>query len=249
MTKIEHEFEEVNGIEYYFNLNQLTDEWLELKLGMLSASILKNVITAKTLKVSASKTNRLFYDEVLSQRIGGEIDREGFTSFAMQRGLDDEPFAIEQYEKNYRQKVRGCGFVVNTSLGFRVGWSPDGLVGDDGFIEIKSRAPKYQIQTILDHMAGRSEDIIPMEFMMQIQTGLFVSGRLWCDFISFCNGFQMVKIRVFPLVEFQSAIAEAAKGFEDILEDNMKLYKKAVKENEGLTPTARRKINTGDIKV
>jgi len=242
MTEIQHEFEEINKIEYYFNLNQLTDEWLELKLGMLSASILKNVITAKTLKVSASKTNRLFYDEVLSQRIGGEIDRDNFTSFAMHRGLDDEEFAIKQYEKEYGHKVRPCGYIINRSLGFPFGFSPDGLVGDDGLIEIKSRAPKYQIQTILDHMAGRSEDVIPMEFMMQIQTGLFVSGRKWCDFISFCNGFQMVKIRVEPISEFQEAIAVAAMGFEDILEDNMKLYQKAVEQNEGLTPTPRRKL-------
>lgn len=248
MTKLELEFEEVNGIRYYYNLNQLTDEWLELKLGILSASILKNVITAKTLKVSASKTNRLFYDEVLSQRIGGEIDREGFTSFAMQRGLDDEPFAIKQYEENYGQKVKPCGFVINRKLGFPFGWSPDGLVGEDGSIEIKSRDPKYQIQTILDHMAGRSEDVIPSEFMMQIQTGLFVSARSWCDFISFCNGFQMVRIRVEPIAEFQEAIAAAAEGFEDILEANMKLYDEAIK-SPNATPTERREIITGDIIV
>jgi len=236
-------------IEYFYDINQLTDEWLQLKLGILSASILKNVITAKTLKVSASKTNRLFYDEILAQRIDGEIDRDSFTSYAMQRGLDDEPYAIKQYEDEYGKKVRRCGFVINKTLGFPFGYSPDGLVGDDGLIEIKSREPKYQIQTILDHMAGRSEDIIPSEFMMQIQTGLFVSGRKWCDFISFCNGFQMVRIRVYPIPDFQEAIKEAASDFEDVLEDNMKLYQKAVKENEGLTPTTRRKINTGDISV
>jgi len=248
MTKTELEFEEVNGIEYYYNLAQLSDEWMELKLGMLSASQLKNVITAKTLKISASEKSRLFYDDILSQRIDGEINRDGYFGWDMQRGLDDEEYAVKQYEKEYGDKITRCGFVINRKNGFNFGWSPDGLIDDDGSIEIKSRVPKYQIQTILDHVCGRTEDPVPTDFMMQLQGGLYCSERKYVKFISFCNGNPMVTIDVEPIAKFQDKIHEAVTGFEKVLKENHEKYLEAVKDPR-LTPTPRRKINTGDIKT
>lgn len=251
MTKIELEFEDVNGIEYYYNLAQRSDEWFELKLGMLSASQLKNVITAKTLKIAASEKSRLFYDDILSQRIDGEINRDGYFGWDMQRGLEDEEFAIKQYEKEYGGKITHCGFVINRKNGYPFGWSPDLLIDHDGSGEIKSRVPKYQIQTILDHICGRSPDPIPNDFMMQLQGGFYCSERKYTKFISFCNGNPMVTIDVEPLPKFQDKIHEVVEGFEKLLKENHVKYLEAVKNDQRLTLTPRREIiiNDGDIKV
>lgn len=228
-------------IKYYHDIVQGTDEWLQLKQGVLSASTLKNVITPSKLKLSAAATARLFYDDILSQRID-KTPQPNFMSFDMIRGHEDEPYAIEQYEKKYNCEVRHCGFIINSKLGFPLGYSPDALVGDDGLVEIKSRVPKYQIKTILDHIAGRSAEIVPGEFMIQLQTGLLVTERKWIDFISFCNGNQMVTIRVEPLPAFQEAIEAAAISFEDTLQKNMQKYKDAVANDTRLTPTPRRNM-------
>jgi len=228
-------------IKYFYDIVQGTDEWLRIKHGVLSASTLKNVITAKKLELSTSAKTKVFYDQILSQRIDPTIEH-GYMSDDMQRGHDDEPYMVKQYEEEYGREVRHCGFVINSELGFRLGWSPDGLVGDEGSIEGKSRVPKHQIATILNHVCGRTDDLIPSEYMMQIQTGLFVSQRKWCDFISFCNGHQMVKIRVEPITAFQEAIEHAAISFEGILRASMKMYMEAVKIDPRLTLTPRRKI-------
>ena len=233
-------------IKYYYDIVQGTDEWLALKHGVLSASTLKNVITAKTLKVSAAANNRVFYDEILSQRID-ETLQDNYLSYDMQRGLEDETYAVQQYAKEYRQEYQYCGFIINSSLGFPFGFSPDALIDEDGFLEIKSKLPKLQIKTILDHICGRTEDPIPSEHMMQVQAGLFVTQRKWCDFISFCNGNQMMTVRVEPIEKFQVAIKEAAIAFEATLSLNMRLYKEAVANDPRLTLTERFERETGEM--
>lgn len=230
-------------IKYYYDITQGTDEWLRLKHGVLSASTLKNVITAKTLKISVAANTKVFYDDILSQRID-ETLQPNFVSYDMQRGLDDEVYAVQQYADEYKAEYKYCGFIINNLLGFPFGYSPDALIGDDGLLEIKSKLPKLQIKTILDHICGRTDDQIPSEHMMQVQAGLFVSQRKWCDFISFCNGNQMMKVRVEPIEKFQVAIKEAAIAFEATLSLNMRLYQKAVKKDPRLTLTPRRIIET-----
>lgn len=233
-------------IKYYYDITQGSDDWLRLKHGVLSASVFKNVITAKTLKLSAAEKTKVFYDEILSQRIDKTI-QYNFMSYDMMRGHEDEPYAVQQYEKEYKREYTLCGFIINNTLGFPVGYSPDALIGDDGLLEIKSRSPKYQIKTILDHITGRTDEIIPSEYMMQLQAGLFVSGRKWIDFVSFCNGNQMVTIRVEPDPKIQEAIEKAAIGFEKVLQENMAKYKVAVANDPRLTLTPRRKIETDMI--
>ena len=89
-------------------------------------------------------------------------------------------------------------------------YSPDGLVGDDGLIECKSRRQKYQIETIL-------ADEVPAEYLLQCQTGLLVTGRKWLDFISYCGGLPMFVKRVWPCPEIHRAILDAALAFEQRL--------------------------------
>jgi predicted phage-related endonuclease len=98
--------------------------------------------------------------------------------------------------------------MVRDDFGFRLGYSPDGLVGDDGLIEIKSRRQKKHLATML-------ADEVPLENMAQIQCGLLVSGRAWCDYVSYCGGMPLYVKRVLPDKKWHDAILEAVKTFEE----------------------------------
>ena len=100
--------------------------------------------------------------------------------------------------------------MTNDDHGVVIGYSPDGLVGDDGLIECKSRRQKFQIETIL-------ADEVPAEYLLQCQTGLLVTGRKWLDFISYCGGLPMFVKRVWPCPEIHRAILDAASAFEQRL--------------------------------
>ena len=96
-------------------------------------------------------------------------------------------------------------------MGFTLGYSPDALVGDDGLMEAKSRRQRFQVQTIIGG--------VPDEHVLQLQTGLLVTGRKWIDYVSYCGGMPMATIRVQPDAEIQEAIIAAASGFEQRIAD------------------------------
>jgi len=124
----------------------------------------------------------------------------------MERGTLDEPYAREVYAERYAP-VAELGFMVREFHGYRLGYSPDGLVGDDGLIEIKSRKQKIQLKAFLD-------DAVPNENMAQIQTGLLVSGRDWLDYVSYNGGMPPYVKRVFPDPVWHDAILDAAFNLE-----------------------------------
>jgi predicted phage-related endonuclease len=97
--------------------------------------------------------------------------------------------------------------MVRDDWGFQIGYSPDGLVGDDGLIECKSRRAKKQLQTIVD-------DEVPAENMAQLQCGLLVSGRAWIDYVSYCGGMPLYVKTVYPDPEWFEAIVAAVTSFE-----------------------------------
>ena len=191
-------------ITYHTDIEQGSDEWLDLRRGILCASEVKHILTP-TLKIADNEKTRQHVWEIAAQRISGYTEPT-YIGDAMLRGRDDEVTARDLYGEKYAT-VTEVGFVTSNALGFTIGYSPDGLVGDDGLIEVKSRVQKYQVQTIV-------ENVPPDEFMLQLQTGLFVTGRKWIDFISYSGGLDMVTMRVEPDERYQVAIREAAIGFE-----------------------------------
>lgn len=221
----DHGVSEQHGrMTIYRNLVQGSDEWFAARLGLLTASEMSRIITP-TFKVANNDKTRQHVYEIAAQRISGYVEPT-YIGDAMLRGHEDEVRARLRYAEEIAP-VTECGFMVNEQWGFGIGYSPDGLVGDDGLIECKSRAQKYQVQTIADHVATGSATI-PMEFMAQIQTGLMVSGRQWCDFISYCGGLPMVVIRVHPDEEIQAAILDAAEEFERQVQSVMDAYEAAL---------------------
>lgn len=189
-------------VKYHHDLIQCSEEWYAARCGILTASEMDNIITPKTLKYSAAAEKHLY--ELLAQRITKYVEPH-YISDDMMRGKDDELDAKRYYEEHY-SPVKECGFITNDEFGFTLGYSPDGLVGDDGLIEVKSRRQKLHLQTIINRT-------MPDEFVIQVQTGLLISKREWCDFISFCGGMKMLALRIWPDHVVQNAIVEAAKTF------------------------------------
>ncbi|QLF83861.1 exonuclease [Gordonia phage Moosehead] len=141
------------------------------------------------------------------ERINGWCEENTYMSDAMYRGVIEEPLARDKYSEHYAP-VREVGFITEDKWGFTIGYSPDGLVGDDGLIEVKSRSPKNHIETVL-------ADTIPAENMAQLQCGLLVTGREWIDYISYSGGMKMWPKRVYPDPEWHKAILAAVRKFED----------------------------------
>lgn len=164
---------------------------------------------------------------LVAERITGWSDPV-FVTGAMMRGTLDEPVAREAYSKHFAP-VTEVGFIVRDDWGFSIGYSPDGLVGDDGLIEIKSRLSRIQLTSIL---AGE----VPAENMAQIQCGLLVTGRKWCDYVSFCGGMPLWRTRVYPDLEWHQAIVSAVAQFEETAAAMIADYSAAV---EGLPATER----------
>lgn len=217
-------------ITYHTDIVQGTDEWAELRRGILTASEMK-LILSPTLKPSNNEKTRAHLYELLAQRISGFVEPH-FVGFEMERGHEEEILARSFYSQKYAP-VDECGFVTNDRWGFRIGYSPDGLVGDNGLIECKSRRQKYQVETII-------ADEPPEEFILQLQTGLLVTEREWIDYISYSGGLPMLVKRVYPDDRIQTAIVEAAAAFEKQIAEKLAVYRQRLVENmPRLTKTER----------
>lgn len=216
-------------VVYHDKVIQGSDEWLALRCGKLTASEMKKIITP-TLKVADNNDARIHTYELLFQRITGFVEPQ-YVSDAMLRGQGDEIYARAAYEEHYA-RVTEVGFITNDRWGFTIGYSPDGLVGDDGLIECKSRAGRFQVRTI-------AENEVPDEYMIQLQTGLLVTGRKWIDFISYSGGLPMFVKRVEPDLLMQGAIVAAAANFEAKLAQKETAYRASLLSRKFI-PTERR---------
>lgn len=219
-----------SSVRHHVTLEQGSDEWLAARCGILTASEMKLIVTP-TLKAASNDKERAHLYELLAQRITRHVEPH-YVSDDMLRGQVDEVEARILYAERYAP-VQEMGFVTNDRWGFTLGYSPDGLVGDDGLIECKSRRQKFQVETIIS-------GAMPDDFAIQAQTGLLVSERSWLDFISYSGGLPMATIRVLPDPEMQAAIVKAAAEFEGRLSEKLMRYRDAIHSKARLIPTERR---------
>src|SRR5262249_2370549 len=146
-------------------------------------------IITPTLKVADNDKSRAHLYELLAQRITSYVE-PSYIGDDMLRGMEDEILARQLYAE-YFAPVEEVGFVTNDEWGFTIGCSPDALIGEDGLLEVKSRRQKFQVGTIID-------ETMPDDYAIQVQTELLVTGRAWCDFVSYSGGLPMIPIRVYP---------------------------------------------------
>lgn len=198
------------------DVEQRSDEWFEQRRGMVTASAVGQLVTAKTIRPANNDYSRALTTLLAAERITGHTDPT-FISADMWRGIEDEPRARDLYSEHYAP-VTEVGFMAREFPGgFHIGYSPDGLVGDDGLIEVKSRRQKKHLATIL-------ADQVPLENMAQIQCGLLVSGRDWCDYLSYSGGMPLWRKRVLPDPSWFTAIVEAVELFEKTAEQMISDY-------------------------
>ncbi len=155
-------------------IEQRTDEWFAARLGKATASRFKDIIaTTKSGAAGAGRKN--YRAELLIERLTGRKS-ERVKSAAMEWGQDTEELAATTYMMRTGRIVDQVGFLQHDWLA--AGASPDGLVGDDGTIEIKCF-------NTANHIEALKNNAMPPEHMPQVQGQLWIANRQWCDFISF----------------------------------------------------------------
>jgi putative phage-type endonuclease len=157
-------------------MDQGTEEWFTIRIGKVTASRVADVI-AKT-KTGYSATRDNYMAQLICERLTG-LKGESFTNAAMQHGTDTEPLARAAYEALQDVLVDEVGFVPHPTIEM-AGASPDGLVGDDGLLEIKCPNTATHIETLISK-------VVPGKYNTQMQFQMACTGRQWCDFVSFDN--------------------------------------------------------------
>jgi putative phage-type endonuclease len=216
------------SLQVFDELEQGTDEWLAARCGIVTASVVGQLITPKTVKPAANDYSRALTASLVAERITGYVEPT-FPSRDMERGTLSEPIARDIYAEHYGVAVDQIGFMIREEADWKLGYSPDGLVGDDGLIEIKAPRQKTHLATIL-------ADEVPLEYMAQVQAGLFVSSRKWADFISYNGGMPLYVKRVLPDERWQKAIVDAVTAFETNAKQMIATYTAAT---EGMPETER----------
>jgi putative phage-type endonuclease len=154
--------------------NQGTQEWLMERLGHVTASRVKDVLAK--VKTGEAKTREDYRWELVTQRMTG-IVQESYKNSAMEWGTQTEPDARIEYEVRHGNFVTQTGFIKHPTIAW-VGASPDGLVDEDGCIEIKCPNTKTHLQTLQSGTA-------PSQYYGQMQMQMWVTGKQWCDFVSY----------------------------------------------------------------
>lgn len=168
---------------------QLSPDWHELRRGVPTASNFDRIIQA--VKGDYSKAASKYIAELIAETV--HYDPNAFTekpmNAAMRHGVDCEPEARRWYEMHHDCHVRQVGFVVS-GCG-RFGCSPDGLVGDDGLLELKCPQPATHVEYLM-------ERVLPNEYKAQVHGQLLVTGRKWVDFMSYAVCHKPFIVRVYP---------------------------------------------------
>ncbi len=155
-------------------MQQQSDEWFAARLGKVTASRVSDLMATTKSGYSTSLAN--YMAELICERLTGQRE-ESYTNGAMQWGTEKEPQARASYEFLQNATVLECGFVDHHSIPM-FGASPDGLIGDDGLVEIKCPNTATHIEFLLT-------GCVPSKYVLQMQTQMACAGRKWCDFVSF----------------------------------------------------------------
>ncbi len=150
-------------------MEQGSDEWHRIKLGKVSASVFSNAMAG-----GQGKTRTTLMRKLIAERMTDE-PQDTFSNGVMDRGIEAEPLAREYYATLNDCIVKQVGFI---ELSEDIGCSPDGLIGEDGMLEIKCPNSATHIGYILD-------DRLPPTYKAQVQGQLWVADRKWCDFVSY----------------------------------------------------------------
>lgn len=159
--------------------DQRTPAWYQARAGRVTGSRAADMLA--TIKSGEAAARRDYRLQLVTERLTGAPQDDGFVSKEMQRGIDCEPLAFAAYEALTGQMVQRSGFVAHTEL--LAGCSLDGHVGDfEGIVELK--CPKSST-----HLGYIKSGKVPAAYLAQITHNLWVTGAEWCDFLSWDDRF------------------------------------------------------------
>ncbi len=197
--------ESEGGMIIHTDIIQGSDEWFAVRLGKVTASNMSCVL-AKGRDGGKSKGRAGYMLRLAAERLTG-CPQESYSNANMERGTETEDAARIHYEAIQGVTVEQVGFIELD--GETVGISPDGLIGDDGMIEIKCPLTTTHIEYIM-------ADKFPTTYKAQVQSQLWVAEREWCDFISFdprMKSNKMFKVRVYRDPDYILDMSAKTKTF------------------------------------
>jgi putative phage-type endonuclease len=201
------------------NIEQGSPEWFAQRLGKVTASRVADVIAKTKTGYSTSREN--YMAQLVCERMTGVV-AESYTNSAMQWGTETEPLARAAYEAHTDVLVDEVAMIQHPTIE-AAGASPDGLVGDDGQLEIKCPNTATHIDTLLSQT-------VPGKYVTQMQWQMACTGRQWCDFVSYdCRmpeGLQLFVKRVYRDDDFIKTLEiEVTKFLAELDEKIVKLKK------------------------
>lgn len=168
---------------------QRSPEWLAARIGCLTGSRAGDMLSR--LKSGEAAGRRNLRVQLVCERLTNRPQEKGYRSRDMRAGEELEPLGIAAYEAVTGTMVSRVGFVRR--LDIQAGCSPDGLIGDDGLLEIKCPLSAT-------HLEYLRADRLPPEYRPQVTHNLWVTNRQWCDFVSYDENFppplQLVRVRI-----------------------------------------------------
>lgn len=213
----------------FYNVEQNTEEWNNLRTGILTASEVHQLITPK-LKIADNENTKMLVFQKAAERLTG-IKEEAFIGLNGIRGHEDEVLSRELYADKYDVELSNGGFIVRDFDGFRIGYSPDALMlFDNAGIECKSRQHKHHIKVVCSAE-------IPGEHLMQIQTGLLVAGLDYIDYISYSGGLPLWVKRCVADKAIQELILQVANSFEKQVIETMEKFSAELLKQKHLVKT------------
>ena len=194
-------------------INQGTDEWFTARLGKVTASRLNDALAMTKTGEGASRVN--YRLELVTERLTGQ-KTESYTNSYMQWGTEQEPFAREAYEALKSEFVVETGFHDHPSIPM-TGASPDGLIGEDGLLEIKCPASSTHVGYLADNK-------VPAKYKKQMIWQISCTGRKWVDFVSYDprlpENLQLFVVRYEPtpeeISEVETQVAEFLKTVDEL---------------------------------
>ena len=183
---------------------QGSPEWLQERCGKVTASRIADLMAKTKSGWSASRAN--YASQLICERLTGCV-APSFTNAAMIHGTETEPEARRAYEFFVDRDVQQVGFVLHPTINM-AGASPEGLVGDDGLLELKCPNSATHIETLL---LGQ----IPDKYMKQMQFQMACTGRQWCDFASYDNRMP-ARMRLF-VKRVERSVADIGEIEEEVL--------------------------------
>lgn len=186
-----------------YNCEQGTEEWLQVRMGVPTASKFATVMAK-----GEGKTRTEYMLKLAGEVITGE-PMFSFSNKHTERGHEFEPEARELYMMQSDFEVSEIGFI---RADYNAGASPDALVGNDGLLEVKTKLPHIQLEVLL---SGK----VPTGHMKQIQGQIMIAEREWCDFVSYWPGLPMFIKRVYRDQKLCDKIRLAINEFNNELNE------------------------------